>query len=156
MESIRGGGKDGILVNVYSKNQSQKIMRVEQTAGVKCQVSEDTSLSNPRGLVFIQNDHITDLESFTAGVNEQCSVREIVKAGWIRPRNQNTEVYMITFKCDKLPEYIRIPDESGRTKIYEYNDKPMLCKRCFKYGHTEKRCSSLSYLCGKCAEPGHQ
>ena len=60
-ESIRGGGKDRILVNVYSKNQSQKIMRGEQIAGVKCQVSEDTFVSNTRGLVFIQNYHITDL-----------------------------------------------------------------------------------------------
>ena len=63
MESIRGDGKDRILVNVYSKNQSQKIMRVEQIAGVKYQVSEDTSLSNTKGLVFIQNYHITDLET---------------------------------------------------------------------------------------------
>ena len=78
VESIRGSGKDRILVNVYSKNQSQKNMRVEQIADVKCQVSEDTSLSNTRGLVFIQNYRITDFESFTAGVNEQCSVREIV------------------------------------------------------------------------------
>ena len=75
-------------------------MHVEQIAGIKCQVNEDTSLSNTWGLVFIQNYHITDLESFTAGVNEQCSVREIVKTDWIRPRKQNTEVYMITFKCE--------------------------------------------------------
>ena len=66
-------------------------MRVEQIAGVKCKVSEDTSLSNTKGL-----------------------------------------------------------------KIYEYNDKPMLCKKCLKYGQTENRCSSLSFLCGKCAETGHR
>ena len=70
---------------------------------------------------------------------------------------------MITFKCDKLLEHIRILGESifllrilGETKINEYNDKSMLCKKCFKYVHTEKRCSSLSYLYGRCAEPGHQ
>ena len=87
-------------------------MRVEQIAGIKYQVCEYTSLSNTRGLVFILNYHVTDLESFTAGVNEQCSVREIVTADWIRSRNLNTDVYMITFKCDKLQEYIRIPGDS--------------------------------------------
>ena len=81
-------------------------MRVEQTVRLVKTLPLVT-----RGLVFIQNYHITDLESFTAGVNEQCSVREIVKADRIRQRNQNTQVYMITFKCDKLPEYIRIPGE---------------------------------------------
>ena len=134
VESIRGGGKDRILVNVYSKNQSQN-MRVEQIAGVKFQVSEDTSLSNTSGLVFIQNYHITDMESFTAGVNDQCSVREIVKADWIRSRNQNTEGNVITLKCDKLPEYIRIPGESQRTK-----NTNTMSNQCLSY---HNQCQSL-------------
>ena len=86
-----------------------------------------------------------------AGVNEQCCVRAIVKADWSRPRNQNTEVYMIILQCDKLPEYTRIPAEPERTKIYEYNDKPLLFKKCFKYGHTEKRLfRSLKDVCNFC------
>ena len=32
----------------------------------------------------------------------------------------------------------------------------MLCKKCLKYGHTEKRCQSQVVLCGRRAGPGHQ
>ena len=63
---------------------------------------------------------------------------------------------MITFVNDKLPEFIRIPGEAERTKVYDYKDRPMLCKKCWKYGHTEKRCLSQVVLCGRCAGPGHQ
>ena len=55
---------------------------------------------------------------------------------------------MITFMYDKLPNFIRIPGEAERTKVYEYKDQPMLCKKCWKYGHTEKRCLSQVVLCG--------
>ena len=63
---------------------------------------------------------------------------------------------MITFKSDKLPEYIRIPGEADRTRVYEYRDRPMLCKKCNRYEHTEKRCLISVPACGRCAGPGHR
>ena len=63
---------------------------------------------------------------------------------------------MITFKSDKLPEYIRIPGEADMTRVYEYKGRPMLCKKCNGYGHTEKRCWMSVATCGRCAGPGHR
>ena len=85
-ESIRGGGRDSFLVTVYSENQSNKMKRVEQIAGNKCQVSEENFLNTTKGLVCIHNCHIKDLKNFTEGVNEQCRVKELVEAKWIKPR----------------------------------------------------------------------
>ena len=31
-----------------------------------------------------------------------------------------------------------------------------MCRKCCKYGHTEKRCFSSVVVCGKCAEAGHR
>ena len=102
-ESIRGGGRDSFLGTVYSENQSNKMKRVEQIAGNKCQVSEENFLNTTKGLVYIQNYHIEDLKSFTEGVYEQCRVKELVEAKWIKHRRETTQVFMITFKNDKLP-----------------------------------------------------
>ena len=74
-----------------------------------------------------------------------------MEANWIKPRRETTQVFMITSMNDKLPEFLE-----KRTKVYEYKDRPMLCKKCWKYGHTEKRCLSQVVLCGRCAGPGHQ
>ena len=155
-ESIRGGDRDSFLVTVYRENQSNKMKWVEQIARNKCQVSEENFLNTTKGLANIQNYHIEDLKSFTGGVNEQCRVKELVESKWIKPRRETTQVFMITFMNDKLPEFNRIPGEAERIKVYEYKDQPMLCKKCWKYGHTKKRCLSQVVLCGRCVGPGHQ
>ena len=130
-ETIRAGGRDSFLVSLYSENQSNKMKRVEQIAGNKCQVSDENFLKRTKGLVYIQNYHIEDLESFALGVKEQCRVKELVEAKWIMPRRETTQVFMIILMNDKLPEFIRIPGEAERTKVYEYKDRPMLCKKCW-------------------------
>ena len=60
--------------------------QVKQTTGDTCQVSEENVLNTTKGLEYIQNYYIEDLKSFTDGVNEQCSVKELVEAKWIKPR----------------------------------------------------------------------
>ena len=94
--------------------------------GNRCEISEESFFNVTKGLVFVQNYNITDLASFTEGINNQCRVKEL-EAKWVDARRQTTRVFMIAFKSDKLPEYIRIPGEADRTRIYEYKDRPM-CK----------------------------
>ena len=115
-----------------------------------------TFFNSCKGLVFIQNYHISDISSFTSGIDEQCRVKEVEEATWVKPRRETTQVLLISFKSDKLTEFIRIPGEAERTRVYEYKDKPMMCRKCCKYGHTDKRCFSSVVVCGKCAEPGHR
>ena len=56
--------------------------------------------------MYIPNCSIEDLKSFTEGVNEQCRVEELVVATWIKPRREATQVFMISFMSDKLPEFL--------------------------------------------------
>ena len=98
-----------------SKNQSDKIRCIKQIAGNNCQVSEDFFLNNSKGLVFEQNYHISDISSFTASIDEQCTVKEVVEATWVKLRRETTQVFLISFKSDKLSEFIRIPGD-----IYQY------------------------------------
>ena len=67
-------------------------------------------------------------------------------------KKRNYSVFLISFKSGKLPEFVRIPGEAERTRVYEYKDKPMMCRKCC----TEKRRFSSVVVCGKCAEAGHR
>ena len=53
------------------------------------------------------------------------------------------------------PEYIDGLGERARSKVYEYHDKPMMCKKCLEYNHTAKRCA-YNVICAKCASRGHE
>ena len=94
-ESIRAGGHDSFFVTVYSENHSNKMKLVEQISGNKCQVTEENFLNTTKGLVYIQNYHVKDLDSFAEGANEKCTVEDLVEA-----------------KNYKLPEFIRITGEA--------------------------------------------
>ena len=80
-------------MTVYSKNQSDKIRCIQQIAGNNCQVSEDFFLNSSKGLVFIQNYHISDISSFTAGIDEQCRVKEVVEDTWVKPRRETSQFF---------------------------------------------------------------
>ena len=129
VKSIRGSGRDSFLVTVYSKNHSDKIRCIKQIPGNNCQVSDDILKNNFKGLVFIQNYHISHISSFTAGIDEQCRVKEVVEATWVKPRRETTQVFLISFKSDKRPEFVRIPGEAMRTRVYKYKDKPMMWRK---------------------------
>ena len=43
-----------------------------------------------------------------------------------------------------------------RSKVYEYDDKPMMCKKCFEYNHTANRCTSSVTICAKCSLNCHE
>ena len=39
-----------------------------------------------------------------------------MEAKWIKPRRETTQVFMITFMNEKLPEFISIPGEASELK----------------------------------------
>ena len=45
--------------------------------------------------------------------------------------------------------------ERQNTKVYPFNDKPMICYKCQGYGHTSKRCKSNAIICRRCSAMGH-
>ena len=147
---IQSSGKDGLMIEVSSKTQGDALRSVEELCGHKCSVQKHDFFNVTKGLVYIYNNDITDLESFKEGLNTQCSVVEVVPATWIKARNPRAKVFQISFGQDILPEYVHIPGEYQETKVYEYKDRPMQCTICQKYGHNSRRCRANQPTCGNC------
>ena len=108
-----------------------------------------------QGLVFIQEYDLTDFDHFKTGLMQEYSLSDVVRASWIKPCNPLVaQPLLLTFRQD-LPEYIDIPGEQSRTKVYEYLQKPMICSQCQEYGHTKKYCKSNIIICRWCNCQGH-
>ena len=155
-ESISGSGRDGFLVSVYSKVQSERIINIGEVCGTQCTVMEDKFFNECKGLIYVYGYEINDLESFKEGLAEEYNVTEVIRATWIKTRSEGTQCFLVTFKEEVLPKFVNIPGEAQLTQIYEYKDRPMQCAKCLKYGHTAKRCSNDFPICAKCASVGHQ
>ena len=105
-----------------------------------------------KGIIYVDNSDINDMESFKEGLNMEYEVEEIVAATWMKPRNPIAKPFLISFKSDTLPNNIHIPGEYRQTKVYPYSERPMQCFNCQKYGHVAKRCRTAYSICGKYGE----
>ena len=97
-------------------------------------------------MIFLSEFDIDDVQLFKEELLENYNVSEIKRAEFIKTRNPNTKAFIITLSQEKLPYTLYIPGERSDTKVIPSNNKPMLCRNCQKYGHTDKRCNNTEII----------
>ena len=151
-QSIRASGQDGLTVEVSSLQQAERIEKITELNGIKCSTKKHSFFNGSKGLIYLQNVTISDFHSFQQGLWDRYDVTEAIPATWIKPRKVTTQAIILNFDKETLPSHINIIGEYTPTKVYEFNEKPMHCRKCNKYGHSEKRCESSTWTCRKCAQ----
>jgi len=150
--SLSNSGTDSLLVQVANKSQSTKIEQLTSLCELQCVVKKHDFFNTTRGLIYIYNTEFEEIESFKKGLIERYHLQSVEEATWIKTRNPSTKVFLLSSYQDKLPEYVRIISEATTSRVYPYQDSPLRCKKCLKYGHTAKRCNSDA-RCERCS--GH-
>ena len=148
---ISESGPSALQVETASKNQSERILEVKEILGEACCVREHATFNGKKALIYIHNNDRTDMSSFTEGLQEHYPITSITRATWIKARQPTTIPLLLNFNAPDLSEYIRITGEYSLTRVYPYNERPMQCKNCQRYGHTKNRCNSSVTICGWCA-----
>ena len=68
---------------------------------------------------------------------------------------KDTHRYILTFSRPDPPGVIKIVD--WHQELVElYIPRPMRCVKCWRYGHTQKRCRRELMTCAQCGQEGHQ
>ena len=148
-------GKNGFLVEVGSKQQSGKLKKLDKLCNQDCFVKEHKFFNETRGIIYLYNNDITNLESFSEGLRAKYVVSDVKEVTWIKARVDTAKVYLLTFQGDSLPQYIKITGEYTLTKVYEYKNKPLQCAKCQKCGHTLSRCNANEHTFNSCSEVPH-
>lgn len=150
--SITSGGKDGFMIQVANKQQSDKIKELKEINGQACKVTESEFFNETKGLFYLRNVEIEDFTSFREGLVQEYQLKDVIEANWIKTKKEKHKAYIISTYQESLPPYLRILGENSLAQVYPYRDLPMMCKMCQGYGHSKKRCSANSPVCGKCAQ----
>ena len=116
-------------------------MEVQEVLDEACCVREHATFNGKTAVIYIYNNDLTDMNSFTEGLQEHYPITSITRATWIKA-GQPTKIPLLNFNAAELPEYIRITGEYSLTRVYPYNERPMQGKNCQRYGHTKNRCTS--------------
>ena len=95
---------------------------------------------------------------FRSGFMQQHYLQEIIEPRWIKARHNNrAKPRSLSFRSfrEELPLYIDIPGENMKSKVYEYKERPVMCKKCLQYGHTKNSCRD-NQRCAKSGEDNHE
>ena len=141
--SIASSGRNGFLVQVASEQQSLEIIKIKNLLTEECEVKRHEFLNGTRGIIYIHNNDVSDLESFQEGLRKRYPIASITRASWITPRNSQTMPFLIKIIGDSCPEYITVPGEFLMTKVYQYKDRPLQCHKCQQYRLVQNRCNTI-------------
>ena len=153
-KTIRPIGKDAFLIEINDKQQSRELIDIKEINGMPVTMTEYNN-NKHKGLIYIYQYDLNEFEEFRSGLMEEYNLHGVVLASWSKPRTTYTKAVLITFKDVNISEYIKIPGEQSRTKVYEYISRPQICSKCLEFCHGAKYCKCLVQLCGKCDNAGH-
>ena len=94
---------------------------------------------------------MSNFEEYKRGLMEQSGVQDVVEASWIEPRGNNKAKPLLISFPKELPYFLDMPGEMMRTKVYEYKQRPMMCKNCLEYGHGKQYCEK-DQRCARCGD----
>ncbi|XP_055951549.1 uncharacterized protein LOC129987612 [Argiope bruennichi] len=152
VSSIRKLRSGDLLVEVSSRQQAQKILKLKALATIPITVSAHKSLNSSKGVITCGELYNVPIEIITKELSGQgvTQVRQIT----IRRNGEllNTKHYILTFNSPKLPEsikagYINLP-------VRPYIPNPLRCFQCQRFGHAKSSCRG-TLTCARCSEKGH-
>ena len=69
---------------------------------------------------------MNDFEKYKQGIMNQFSPVSVEEAVWIKSKNSSDKPLILSFRTE-VPNYIDIPGETIRTKVYEFKKLPNYC-----------------------------
>ena len=150
---LHGDGKF-LTLKVKNKEQADKVIQISKINEVNCTITPHPVFNTSKGLIFLQEFDVDNLEDFEAEMKDNYNVSKVEKADFIKCRNPETKAYIVEFTQEYTPYSIYIPGERADTRVQPYKRRPMLCKQCLDYGHTAKHCHN-DPRCKTCSTVGH-
>ena len=97
-------------------------------------------------------DSDSDLDELLKHIKEQDeNIYSIEKITFIQSFNPNDQAFMIKFTSNHIPDSL---DIGGPVILKPLINRPLMCKNCKEYGHSQKTCKKKE-ICRKCSGEGH-
>ena len=155
-KSVTGYNALSFTIEVRDDDQGIKLENKLKIMGSDLEVCPHPFFNKTRGLVYIEDTQIDDVEEFQSFLKDRIdNLTHVSRAHFIKPRNPTTQVFILEFSQDTLPHSVYIPGERKDSTIYKLRNKPLVCNKCLQYGHPQKYCRATSEKCRRCAEDGH-
>jgi hypothetical protein len=141
-----------LAVFVASREASDVVLGLSKVCDCPVEVSPHWSFDSRRGVMRspdLLKETEEDLLSELASMGVVGVKRITRKADGV---DLPTPSVILTFRGHCLPESVKVGFLNVRVRPYVAN--PLLCYRCFRYGHTKARCRGKA-ICARCGANDH-
>ncbi|XP_055936892.1 uncharacterized protein LOC129966489 [Argiope bruennichi] len=142
-----------LLVEVASRQQSQKIMKYKNFGTISVSVSLHNLLNFSKGVITcveLLNEtlDVIEKELKSQGVTHVCRITIRLDGKLLE-----TKHHVLTSNSPKLPDSIK----AGYMKLIvrPYVPNPLRCFKCQRFGHSKANCRG-ALTCALCAAAGHE
>ena len=142
-----------ILVEVETREQSNKIQNLKNLSKKAVQIVEHPTLNTCKGTIRSERFAEVDDQILLEELSKH-NVKDIYKMKRkVNGQDVNTGTIIITFNSKKMPDKVKIGWVS--LGVREYIPSPRQCYRCQKFNHSSKTCRAQEEICNKCGKAGH-
>ena len=153
--AITGERKNTLTIQCRSKAQAEKIVKITKISNTECKIFPHAKFNQSKGLIFLKEFDIEDVEELENELGTTYNVARVERANFIKTRS-GIQAFIVTFNEEAPPYDIYIPGERSDTTVKPYYPRPMLCKKCWDYGHTLKNCKEETPICKQCSSSDHE
>lgn len=154
VKSIRSINEEIFSIEVSSEEQYRQILALKLLNGKPIKTVKSSRYDSPKGLIYIYEYNLQHFDDYKKRMIEELPITDVTIASWIKSRNPRAIPLILSFNQSEVPQYINILGEQSLTKVYEYINRPMMCKQCLEFGHTKKWCKNPP-RCIKCDGDDH-
>ena len=149
LEDIISEGNSSFVVKVKSREQGKLVEKMKTVCNVPCEVKPHDIMNYCRGIIYVHGYSKEDAKQYGAELQEEFPFIVKVENPTFLKSNNDATPLLITFATTVPPQSLDIPGEPYLNRVYPFRNKPMLCKKCFSYGHTKKHCKNQQ-RCSTC------
>ena len=153
-KSIRTVNKTTFIIEVCNKEQGSAVQTITNINGIDAEIKINNFAHLNKGLIYVYGYNMVDFDGFKSKLMEQHNLQDVKEASWIKTRSNNRATPLLVTFHNELPHHIEIPGEMMNTKVIEYKQRPLMCRKCLAYGHGKNSCEK-EQRCKKCSESGH-
>lgn len=137
-----------LLVRTVSSEQTRKLLRITSFLGrpVKAEIAKH--LNTVEAVAYAPSIQDTPNEELVSELQDQ-GVIGVYKPR-ARPDGRPNNLVRFKFRGLSYPESVTIGYEVFKLRLWV--KAPAMCRRCAKYGHTLKNCTSTNICCLRCSE----
>ena len=117
LESIATSGREAFMLKIRTLEESQRIEKMNKVVNIECKGEKHKLYNQSRGLIYIYEFDLDNIQEFSEGLQTEYNISKVELVTFIKSKNLQTKIFLVTFEQEYAPEFIFILGERSDARV---------------------------------------